>query len=72
MAGLAPALFIGAVAGVAVPWIAERSETTLNGLLAGRLIHLPIDGGIELPWSWLVFAGVTLIAWAAIAVARIE
>ncbi|NIJ33905.1 hypothetical protein [Sphingomonas oligoaromativorans] len=57
---------------MAVPWIAERNEATLDGLLAGRLVHLPIGGGIALPWSWLVFAGVTLIAWAAIAVARLE
>jgi hypothetical protein len=72
MAGLTPALFIGAVAGVAIPWIANRSEATLGGLLTGQIVHLPVNGGMEFPWSWLVFCVVTLIAWAAIAVARIE
>ncbi len=72
MAGLAPALFLGAVAAVVVPWIAERNEATLGGVLAGQLVRLPVGGGIELPWSWLVFCVVTLIAWAGIAAARTE
>ena len=72
MAGLAPAVFIGAVAAVAVPWVAERNEATLAGLLAGQIVRLPVGQGIELPWSWLVFCVVTLMAWAAIAAARTE
>ncbi len=72
MTGLAPALFLGAVAAVVVPWFAQRNEATLGGVLAGQMVRLPVSSGTEFPWSWLVFCVVTLVAWAGIAAAKTE
>lgn len=59
------ALLTGAVAGVVVPWLANRSEDMQGGVLAGELVRLPFRG-IEFHWSWLVFSLVTVIAWASL------
>ncbi len=62
---LPTALLTGAVAGVAVPWLVNRSDDMQGGVLAGQLVRLPV-GGVTFHWSWLVFALVTVIAWASL------
>lgn len=61
---LPTALLTGAVAGVAVPWLVNRSDDMQGGVLAGEFVRLPF-GGITFHWSWLVFSLVTIIAWGA-------
>ncbi len=62
---LPTALATGAVTAVVVPWLAARSDETQGGVLAGKLVRLPV-GGIEFHWSWLIFSLVTVIAWASL------
>ncbi len=66
---LPTALGIGAVAAVAIPWLAERNEETLGGLLEGQFFRLPVFD-TPLHWSWLIFSVVTMITWASLAVVR--
>jgi hypothetical protein len=58
------------VAAVVVPWLADGHEDLLGGVLTGELVRIPVGGGFELHWSWLVFCVVTLIAWASLAAAQ--
>jgi hypothetical protein len=67
---LSAAVATGAVAAVVVPWLAARYEDVLGGVLTGKLVRIPVGGGFELHWSWLVFCVVTLIAWASLAAAQ--
>jgi len=67
--GLPSAVAMGAVAGVAVPWVIRRVDDTLQGPLSGDLVTLPV-GGVVLPWSWLVFIVITVIAWGTFRVTR--
>jgi hypothetical protein len=67
---LTPAVGLGVIAAVAVPWMSERAGYDLAGLLSGEEVRIPIGGGIELHWSWLIFCVVTLFAWAAIKAAE--
>ncbi len=62
---LTQAVCLGVVGAVAIPFVAERADFDLAGLLTGQLVRIPF-GGIELHWSWLVFCVVTLIAWASL------
>lgn len=68
---LPTALLTGAVAGVAVPWLVNRSDAMQGGVLAGEIVRLPF-GGIAFHWSWLIFSVVTVIAWASLKAARNE
>ncbi len=62
---LPTALLTGAVAGVAVPWLVNRSDDLQDGVFAGQFVQFPF-GGIEFHWSWLIFSLVTVIAWASL------
>ncbi len=58
------AAIIGAIAAVAIPYVAGRTGDF--GLLAHRgSVHLPI--GDHIYWSWPIFSIVTLFAWAMLA-----
>jgi hypothetical protein len=57
------AVAFGMAAAVAVPAILTRTGATEEGVLTGRVIPLPLGGGMELHWSWLIFCGATLLAW---------
>jgi hypothetical protein len=67
---ITPAVALGAVAAVVVPWMAEGHEDVLGGIFTGELVRIPVGSGFELHWSWLVFCAVTLIAWASLAAAE--
>lgn len=67
---LTPAVGLGMIAAVVVPWMSERAGYDLAGLLSGEGVRIPIGGGIELHWSWLIFCIVTLIAWASLKAAE--
>lgn len=67
---LTTAVGLGAIAAVAIPWISERTGFDIAGLLSGEFVRIPVGGGIELHWSWLIFCVVTLGAWAAIKAAE--
>ncbi|MBA2933340.1 hypothetical protein HZF05_04450 [Sphingomonas sp. CGMCC 1.13654] len=62
---LTTAVGLGAIAAVVIPWMSERTGVDVAGLLSGEYVRIPIGGGIELHWSWLIFCIVTLIAWAS-------
>ncbi len=64
------AAICGMVAAIAVPAIAARGGMEEDGLLMGRIIHLPIGAGLELHWSWPIFCVATLAIWALLAAAR--
>jgi len=66
---LTTAVGLGAIAAVAIPWVSERTNFDIAGLLSGELVRIPL-GGIELHWSWLIFCVVTLIAWASLKAAE--
>lgn len=61
---------IGAVAAIIAPWVAAGNADMADGILAGRLVEIPIGGGFAMHWSWLVFSVVTLLAWPLLAIAR--
>jgi hypothetical protein len=67
---LTTAVGLGAVAAVVVPWLAAGHDDVLGGVLTGELVRIPLGGGFELHWSWLVFCVVTLIAWGSLAASR--
>ena len=67
---LTSAVGLGVIAAVAIPWISERTGVDVGGLLSGEFVRIPVGGGIELHWSWLIFCVVTLLAWASIKAAE--
>jgi hypothetical protein len=64
------AVICGMAAALAVPAILTRTGQAADGLLVGRVIHLPVGGGMELHWSWPIFCATTLAIWALLAVTR--
>jgi len=60
---LGKAVLIGAVAAIAIPWVAGTQGELAQWVNRG-MITLPI---VELHWSWTMFAIVTLFAWAMLA-----
>jgi hypothetical protein len=66
---LTQAVCLGVIAAVGIPFIAERANFDVGGLLTGQLVHIPF-GGIELHWSWLIFCVVTLVGWASLKAAE--
>ncbi|HET8611502.1 MAG TPA: hypothetical protein VFL92_01915 [Sphingomonas sp.] len=71
MASLTSAVICGGIAAIVVPWVVAMNSTELlNGWLNGELVRIPVGGGYELHWSWLVFCVVTLLSWGLFAAAR--
>ena len=66
---LTQAVCLGVIAAVGIPFIAERTNVDVAGLLTGQLVRIPF-GGIELHWSWLIFCVVTLVGWASLKAAE--
>ena len=64
------AVVCGMAAALAVPVILARTGAVEDGLLVGRVVHLPVGGGMELHWSWPIFCVTTLAVWALLAVTR--
>ena len=58
------AAIIGAIAAIAVPYVAGR-EGDIGQMVSRGLVHLPV--GTQLYWSWPIFSIVTLFAWAMLA-----
>jgi hypothetical protein len=63
------AVVCGMAAAIAVPVILARTGVMAGGFMIGRVIHLPIGGGMELHWSWPIFCITTLAVWALLAAA---
>jgi hypothetical protein len=61
---------VGGVAAIIVPWFVSANDQLAGGALGGRIVEIPVGGGYELHWSWLVFCVVTLLAWPLLNLAR--
>jgi hypothetical protein len=68
--GLRAAIVCGMAAAIALPVILVRTGQVDNGFFVGRVIRLPLGGGMELHWSWPIFCVTTLLIWGLLAVTR--
>jgi hypothetical protein len=63
---LVKAVALGAVAAVALPYVAHGQAGEFAQWLQIGMVRLHVVG-IALEWSWLIFSVVTLFAWAMLA-----
>jgi hypothetical protein len=63
---LGKALLVGAVAAIGVPYVMADETGRLGEWLHRGLVH-PAWGEVAIPWSWPLFATVTLFAWGFLA-----
>jgi hypothetical protein len=66
---LARAVVAGAIAALAIPWLARGSDGELGGWLGRGVVHFSL-GSAHLIWSWPLFCVVTLFTWALLAAAN--
>jgi hypothetical protein len=59
---LVPAVFIGAVASVAMPYAAGATSESFQRIVQAGTVTIPAGSG-SLMWSWPTFCIVTLFAW---------
>jgi hypothetical protein len=65
---LARAIVAGAIAAVAIPWLARGEDHQFSGWLGRGMVHFAV-GSLHLDWSWPLFCVVTLLTWALLAAA---
>jgi hypothetical protein len=63
---LGKALLVGAVAAIGVPYVMAGATGRIGEWLHRGLVH-PAIGDVAIPWSWPLFAAVTLFAWGFLA-----
>ncbi len=63
---LGKAAVAGAAAALAVPWLLADHPSAAGELIRGSLLRFTI-AGVEIGWSWTLFAIVTLFAWGFLA-----
>jgi hypothetical protein len=63
---LVKAVFAGAVAAIAVPWIIKGGTGGFVEMLQTGLVQVRL-GSVHFGWSWLLFCVVTLFTWGLLA-----
>ena len=65
---LGRAVIVGAIAAIAIPWLARGGNGELGEWIGRGVVHFSI-GSVHLAWSWPLFCIVTLATWALLAAA---
>ncbi len=63
---LVPAVAIGGVAALAVPYVMRDDPAALGGWIHRGVVDFTV-ANLHLYWSWPIFSIVTLFAWAFLA-----
>lgn len=63
---LVKAVVAGAIAAIAIPFLARGDEGELSGWASYGVVHFNI-GATHLHWSWPLFCIVTLFTWGLLA-----
>ena len=66
---LGRAVIVGAIAALAIPYLAGGSDGGLGEWLGRGVVHFSA-GGLHFAWSWPIFCVVTLLTWALLAAAN--
>ena len=66
---LVKAVVAGAIAAIAIPFLARGADGEIGGWASYGVVHLNA-GGTHLAWSWPIFGIVTLFTWGLLAAAN--
>jgi len=66
---LPSAIMVGAIAALAVPYAIGDLETEFGQFIRDTSIRLDF-GSVQVTWSWMLFAIITLFAWGFFAWAQ--